>query len=151
LKPAFIPPKAVALKIVQDYLVSDVKKERRIRASELNGLKTFYYTEKEKTKTKGKRYEHEIIISYARYLELMDEKDQPYDTIRKTRYCFLFAGKKFDLDVYNMPTRLRGLVIMEVELVRMTDKIKFPPDFKLEEATGIDAYSNRSLARKQKK
>lgn len=146
--PDFIPPEAVALNIVQDYLVGDGNKERRIRSSELNGQTTFFYTEKEKTSEVGKRYENEAIISQARYRELFAEKDREYDTIEKIRHCFFFSGKKFELDVYRAPVRLHGLVVLEVELIEINEKITFPPGWELQDVTGVQEYDNSSLAKK---
>lgn len=146
--PNLILTDAVELRIVQDYLTNDGTIERRIRSSELNGQKTFFYTEKKKTGELGKRHENESIISLERYQELYAEKDLARDTIEKTRHCFLFFGKKFELDVYTLPVHKRGLVVLEVELLDIDEEIKFPSGWELEDVTGRDEYDNSNLAKR---
>jgi CYTH domain-containing protein/thymidylate kinase len=144
--PSFIPPDAVAVNITQDYLLGNPEKERRVRIADLNEQKTFFYTEKIETGEEGKRIEHEKIISHRRYLELYAERDPSLRTIKKIRHCFFFGGRKFELDIYQEPLSISGLVILEIELPEIDEVIEFPDGWKLQEVTDAKEFKNRSLA-----
>jgi CYTH domain-containing protein/thymidylate kinase len=146
--PNSIPKEAVALNITQDYLVSDGEIERRVRISELDGQETFFYTEKRETGEIGSRYERETVITQERYQELYAERDMTLNTIKKIRHCFFYGGRKFEQDVYLGPAKAKGLVVLEVEVPKMDEKIELPSWLDLQEITGVKEYKNRSLAEK---
>lgn len=146
--PDLIPSDSAVVKITQDYLKGDEEKERRVRIYELYGQKSFFYTEKIETDIIGIRYELEKLIDYEAYLQFYAERDENFNTIKKTRYCFFYKNKKFELDVYNDLFEGELLVVMEVELKDINEKIELPPWLKLEEITGIKKYKNINIAKK---
>lgn len=146
--PNLIPPDAIRRNIVQDYLKSDGRIERRIRSSELYGQKSYYYTEKILTDVPGIRHEEEDVINEKRYYELFSEKDENFYTIVKTRCYIPFANYRFELDIYQSPAKCHDLIIMEVEIPEINAAIEFPPGFELVDVTGIEEYSNNHLAKK---
>lgn len=138
--------------IVQTYLYSaDPEKERRVRqrGSVHDGF-SFYYTEKTNKyngdeKILGERIEFERKITIEEYSQLLLEADPRYDTLCKTRYCFLYEKKYFELDIYPFSD---DYAILEVEVNNLNDELPTLPDF-LEaiEVTGNDIYSNSTLAK----
>lgn len=146
--PNLIPQNAVSIEIEQTYLIGS--KDLRVRAVYFDGQKSFFQTEKEKTDQLGVRFEIEKVINLAEYQKLCNEKRDPsFETIKKFRHMFFYCDKKFEVDVYVEPERLLGLVVMEVELPKIDEEIKFPPGWEIEEVTGQEKYDNYSLARKK--
>ncbi len=142
-----IPMGAVAIQIIQDYLMGSDKIERRVRLSKQAGQKTYYYTEKTETGVPGFRYEEERIINQIEYKKLLEEKDRRFYSIKKVRYCFVWSGHRFELDFYHAPLDRRGLAVLEVELSDIDEKIDFPSGWQLREVTEDNEYRNKSLAR----
>jgi len=142
----FIPADAVVLNITQDYLISDGEVERRVRISELYGQQSHYYTEKVETGDPEARHENDFLITEQRYKELLAERDPALNTIRKKRSCFFFAGRKLEVDIYEAPKSIVGLVIVEAEIPKIGENIEFPPGWEVEEVTGVKEYKNRGLA-----
>lgn len=135
----------VQVRIVQDYLLSLDERERRVRARHIDGGETYYYTEKVSTDVAGVRIERERQISRREYETLLHERDPASATIVKTRHTFVWAGRHFELDVYEKPNST--LVILEVELQDISDIIEMPPGFETIEVTGDERYSNAGIAR----
>jgi CYTH domain-containing protein len=144
--PSFIPQDAVVLNITQDYLVSDDQVERRVRISELYGQESFYYTEKTETGDPQVRHEDDFLIDRKRYDELLVERDPILKTVKKERNCFIFRGKKLEVDMYTAPQSIVGLVAVEVEISKVDERIEFPDGWQIQEVTGVKKYKNRSLA-----
>jgi CYTH domain-containing protein len=144
-----LPPEAVATDIVQTYLFCEGPGERRVRSSTTRGEMVFTYTEKRPTGERGTRDEKEEVIDEARYRQLLTEQDPATVPIEKTRYCFTYAGHRFELDVYTAGRpRDEGLVVLEIELRDINEPVDLPPDWELEDITDNKAFKNRSLARK---
>lgn len=140
-----IPSNAQASRITQDYLVCNGPGERRVRMRIRGDEASYTYTEKLPTGESGTRIERERVITRSEYRQfLVDEWDQGLLTIEKTRYNFPFAGKIFELDVYQ--GELSGLVVLEVELQHRDDKVEMPPGWDVEEVTDDPRYKNRNLA-----
>lgn len=144
--PSLIPSDSIPLEIIQDYLISRNDIERRLRILELYGEKTFFYTEKSETGKTGVRNERERIITENDYYRLFAQVDTNLETIQKTRHCFVYAGHKFELDVYKSPDTMKEKASLEVELVDINEPVELPPQFQLEEVTGKKGYSNYDIA-----
>lgn len=147
--PSMIPSHAIAIDIEQDYLVlSEIAfGERRVRKSTCDGQPSYYYTEKVETGSFGTRIERERQIDQGEYERLLEDRDPRLDTVKKTRYCFPYEGKRFELDVYTAGTPHKlGLVVLEVELESITETVLLPPDWEGEEVTGNPQYKNSTLA-----
>lgn len=144
---SFIPPNAVIIKIEQNYLVKNSPGVRRIRKSTVNGATKYFYTEKIPTGKSGTRIEREKEIGENEYSSLLAERDPNLHTIQKTRYCFNYAGNLLELDVFTggKPAQDK-LILLEIELENINDKIEIPPRWEVEEVTDNHAYSNNNLA-----
>lgn len=66
------------------------------------------------------------------------------DTVRKTRYHVEYAGKTWEIDVFE--DRNAGLVVAEVELDSIDEPLELPPWIG-EEVSGQPRYYNTELAR----
>ncbi len=139
-----IPADAVSIDITQDYLVTEHNGNRRVRRRYWNGGTSFFYTEKFPTGNSGECIEREREITKIEYEHLLLEKDPTRQTILKTRHCFPFDGKRFELDVFQ--GRHFGLVVLEVELQDITEDVRIPGSWSFVEVTDDPAFKNWTLA-----
>lgn len=116
-----------------------------------DGSTSYWYTEKEKTKVKGRRKEKESKISLDKYIRYIRQwADKKCAPIVKIRYVFYYTDPlvgrvKGELDVYR--DKLEGLVTLEVELAHVADLERVsPPDFCPHALAVNGAYGNRNLA-----
>jgi CYTH domain-containing protein/predicted ATPase len=131
--------------IIQTYLHrNDINTERRIRqrGTKENGF-SFFYTEKTNFKS-GERIEKERKISQEEYISYLSEADINLHQISKIRYCFIYRGKYFEMDIYPFSDEY---AIVEIELNDIDDKIDFPPLNFVKEVTDDRNYQNSSLAK----
>lgn len=129
--------------IIQTYLYSRDGVERRIRQRGSNGEYSYYYTEKSFVEH-GTRKEIERIISEHEYLTLLMEADTAKNQIRKTRYCFVYKDRYFELDIYPF---WDDKAILEVEVSDINENIDIPDIIEvIDDVTGNSRYSNYELA-----
>ena len=133
--------------IIQTYLGKRGNTERRIRqrGTKENGY-SFFYTEKTNI-SKGTRKEVEEKISLARYAELMTDSDTSLYQISKTRHCFVFDNRYFEMDIYPFS---KEYAILEIELDNIDEEINLPKLRVVKEVTDDPAYSNAELAKNPK-
>ncbi len=145
---------AQSILIYQDYLDRAGDRpgiECRVRKKVVDGVASFTYTEKTKTKEKGVRGELEEKIDEARYNELLATyRFAGREQIQKTRYKIPFEGTELvgELDVYEED--LVPLVVLEVEFKSVEDMESFvlPEVFgEVKDVTDDKRYSNDSLSR----
>lgn len=139
---------AVCVDIVQTYLESWDGVERRVRARTLNGVSSYTYTEKRPTKDPDTRIEVEDRISYREYQLLLREADKALKPVSKRRYCFIYNNLYYELDEYEMATKL-GYSIVEIELSDRADKdsIQFPEYIHpIKDVTDDVNFKNRTIA-----
>lgn len=133
--------------IIQTYLKDRDETERRVRqrGTKKDGY-SFFYTEKEDVKTgKGmERIERERKISPKEYINYLSEVDTSLHQISKVRYCFVYASRYFELDVYPFSD---DYAILEVELNSTEEKMELPNLKILKEVTGDKRYRNHALAK----
>jgi len=143
---SMLPSEVVVAEIVQNYLVEPGGFERRVRKTTIDGCSSYTYTEKVKTGVMGQRIERERVISLSEYELLLRERHPDTVTIQKTRYNFRVEGNKWELDVYSAP--ISNLVILEREVGDLKSSLSFPSPWReaVEEVTGNDMYSNRTIA-----
>ena len=131
--------------ITQTYLKSendDTERRVRKRGSDINGY-SYYYTEKTEI-SEGVRKEVERLIDareYATYLEY--EADPNLHTIEKDRYCFMYYGRYFEMDLYPFDNEY---AILEIELNDISEEIELPSVKIVKEVTNDKSYKNHSLA-----
>src|SRR5690606_32820851 len=90
---------AVPIEIEQTYLHSpDPSVEVRVRRRAQAGQSAYFYTRKQRLPS-GACVENEALIRPAEYLHLLAERDPDRTTIHKTRFCFAWEGRYFELDV----------------------------------------------------
>lgn len=130
--------------IIQTYLVSDEKGvEKRIRQRGLNGVYSYYYTEKHFI-SDASRFEKERRITEKEYLSLLTKADTRLRSIRKDRYCFVWNNLYFELDVYPF---WNDVAVLEIELTKETDYIVLPLFITvIKDVTDDDRFKNRMLA-----
>ena len=100
-------------------------------------------------RTKMSSIETNIDISEGQYNELKLLRNVMTEEIIKIRYTFKASETlKWEVDIFDMSDRLRGLAIAEIELPSEDTLIPELPDWIIREVTGQKAYSNESLANK---
>ena len=154
--PAELPVFTKAFTIEQTYLVPNTGAalrsgdaggaEERVRSRTRDGVSTYTHTIK-RPLTAGQRIEIERQIRGREYLSLLCRADPERLPIRKTRRCFLWQERYFELDVFEPPHA--GLAVLEIELEHLDDEVVLPPFLEVErEVTSDPSYSNASLARR---
>jgi CYTH domain-containing protein len=142
--PDLIPSHSVAIEIEQTYLEDNGMIKRRVRKRFIDGGASYYYTKKNEMLTPGIIEEVERLITLGEYEAYMHVRDFKSQTIRKTRHCFEYAGKHFELDIYRSDGEYGFL---EIEVEDMQSAVCFPSDFKIEEISREADYNNREIAR----
>ena len=134
------------IQIEQTYLNSNGADERRVRRRMMDTWPIYYYAQKRPV-AHGQRIQTEKVISAESYRTyLQHDRDHALETIFKTRTCFVYENQYFELDEFLQ--RLRGLILLELEVASMDQEIFLPPFIKIErEVTGDSDFSNSNLAR----
>lgn len=128
-KPAGVPFK-------QGYITKDATCTLRVRATDRHGYITI------KGKSEGfsrKEYEYTIPVSEARELIAHFAKS----SVEKTRYCIDFAGKTWEVDVFEGDNA--GLLMAEIELDDEQETFDLPP-WVTAEVTDDKRYYNSYLS-----
>lgn len=129
--------------IEQIYLTSE-QGSHRIRKRGANGSFAFFETIKYRL-AGDKCVEIEKIISENEYNELKKEADPEKHPIIKDRYCFLYDGQYFEMDVYPF---WDDKAVVELELTKRNQEYTLPPKIKVIKDVSKDKkYKNNYLAR----
>lgn len=128
--------------ISQTYLLSSVG-SHRIRKRGANG--EYIYFETLKIRISGSScYEDEKIINEDEYNELLKNADPDKKTINKYRYCFLYDGKYFELDIFDF---WNDRAFLEIELKDINEKYVLPPFIEvIKDVSDDEHYKNNYLA-----
>ncbi len=132
------------INILQTYLQNGNNgSQRRVRRITENDSIRYFYTEKI-FYSAVIRQEMESEISEDKYSRLISEKRADCVPIEKCRVCFDYRNQLFEMDIYPFSDKL---AIMELELENSEQNIFFPEYVDVvKEVTGIEEYSNASLA-----
>lgn len=133
--------------ITQTYLkpYEQLTSERRVRRRVVDGVASYYYTEKDKTEISATRIERERQITEAEYWRFIaEESDRDRAPIEKTRYTFTYEGHFLELDVFH--GRWRGLAFVEAEVTDLAETVLLPPEWEVEEVTDDPRFKNAALA-----
>lgn len=135
---------AVVSDIVQVYLPSVDGAEHRVRARTHDGVTTYTHTTKKPLSGSTSRVEVERPIDQETFDLLVAMRDPDTQVVRKSRYAFVHADQRFELDHLYAP---RAAWIVEAELVTETDEVTLPAFL----GPGVDvtadpAWRNRTLA-----
>lgn len=143
---------ATPIDIKQTYLIPDEGSgTERVRSSSIklwkNTFRHFTHTKKVFVSS-GVNEEDEKDVSEGTYDLLIRAFDPDRIPIEKTRYIIVWDKRDFELDIFHGVNE--GLVILEIELEDIQEKLTFPNYFEIvKEITGDNTYSNYSLARKK--
>lgn len=129
--------------IEQIYLQSPIG-SHRIRKRGNDGAYAYYETMKMRL-SGDKCLEYENIISKEMYEQLKNEADALKHPIIKDRYCFLYDGQYFEMDVYPF---WDDKAVLELELRSRNQEVNIPPEIKIIKDVSKDKkYKNSYLAR----
>lgn len=136
-------PNCYGVQIEQIYLTPTEASSARIRKRSADGESIYIITEKKKI-TDTTRIETEEEISAEQYEELKKYADKNLVPIEKTRYCLMYNGRYFEIDVFPFWT---DKAYAEIELTDEKEQFEFPPFLKIiKEVTHDKSYTNRALA-----
>lgn len=139
-----IPVRHEVVNIAQIYLKSEYENSR-IRKRGQNGVFTYTHTIK-KQLAPGKNIEKERMISDKNFLYLLESRDIKRHIIKKTRTCFIWKNKYYELDQFINP--FPGLHVLEAELESDDETLDLPPFLNIEKEVTDDLnYSNYNLAK----
>lgn len=119
-------------------------KMRLRKSAEKGSVPAFYLTLKQPTGNKGECSEENKEVSEEEYENLLKKHVSELATLQKVRYQLDFEGNTFEVDVF-MGTLL---IIVEVELDHIDDRVALPKEWELQEITGDHEWSNKRLAEK---
>lgn len=137
---------AVGVEIEQTYLIDAEGKKSRIRKRGRDGSYLYFHTVKTNI-SDTKRIEVETRITKEEYVSLMQYADPSRNTIAKTRYCFVYEGHYFELDVFPF---WNDKALMEIELLHENETFSLPPFITvIEDVTSDKRYRNSALAKKE--
>lgn len=135
-------------KIIQTYLTSnnpDIERRVRQTGNKSDGF-SFYYTEK-KDLDIGERVEKEKRISPEEYISYLVEADTSLHQILKTRRCFIFNKKYYEMDIFSFNSEY---AILEIELNDISEEIELPPLEIIKEVTDDKDFKNYNIAKTMK-
>lgn len=136
--------KCKKIEIIQTYLKSIDKKQRRVRSWTEEGKTTYIYTTKEKLDG-IKRLEIEEEISFEQYNELSKEIREGYYPLKKIRYKYYSGKYCYEIDVYPF---WNDKCVLEVEIEDENEVITFPNELKIiKEITFDEDYKNTYLSK----
>lgn len=131
--------------ISQTYLESGPDEECRVRKRGDGRDSVYYHTVKKKIDSVN-REEIERMITKEEYESFLKKADVTRRTVEKDRYCLMYKGQYFEIDLYPC---FSDRAIMEIELTEGDEAIEFPDFIKIiKEVTGDGEYKNSTLAKK---
>lgn len=131
------------VEIIQTYLRSSNGKELRIRQRGSGGH-YIYYQKMFRNPDDPQMVNIERRLDKDEYLKLLMEADPSMRQIRKTRYCFTYRNRYFELDVYPF---WKDKAVLKVPLREEDQEIVVPGFIDLlEEITDDERFSNLALA-----
>ena len=136
--------RAAAIDMTQTYLVmTNPNIERRVRRQG-NGAETLYFYTEKHLMPDGEKWDTERPISKKQYEKYLLERDTALSPVHKTKYRFIFADRRCEIDVYPFS-------VEKAVLFQYGGEAPLPEEIMvLEEVTAQPAYKNRALAASQK-
>lgn len=130
--------------ITQTYLLTDGKKNARIRKiNECDNI-SYIKTVKERISTLS-CYEEEKEITEEQYLELLKYADKEKQNINKTRYSFRYGRHIIEIDIYSF---WNDRATLEIELKSEDEEFSIPAFIKVVKEVSTDKrYKNTNLAK----
>lgn len=131
--------------ITQTYLLGEENTTERVR-KRVRG-ETCEYTHTVKRKLNNvRRIEDEHVIGAEEYEALLKRADPARQVIEKTRHCFEYEGRVWELDVFPF---WADRAFLEIELTDESEPAALPPGIRLiREVTDDPRYTNAALSLK---
>ena len=137
--------RAAAIDMTQTYLaLTNPNIERRVRMQKSGAETLYFYTEKHRMEN-GEKWDTERPISQKQYEKYLLERDTALSPVRKTKYRFVFADRRCEIDMYPFSAEKAVLFQYGQSSAALPEEITV-----LREVTGDAAYKNRKLAASQK-
>ena len=137
--------RAAAIDMTQTYLaLTNPNIERRVRMQKSGAETLYFYTEKHRMEN-GEKWDTERPISQKQYEKYLLERDTALSPVRKTKYRFVFADRRCEIDVYLFSAEKAVLFQYGQSSAALPEEITV-----LREVTGDADYKNRKLAALQK-
>ena len=137
--------RAAAIDMTQTYLaLTNPNIERRVRMQKSGAETLYFYTEKHRMEN-GEKWDTERPISQKQYEKYLLERDTALSPVRKTKYRFVFADRRCEIDVYPFSAEKAVLFQYGQNSAALPEEITV-----LREVTGDADYKNRKLAALQK-
>lgn len=129
--------------ITQTYLVGEENTTERVRRRVYADRCEYTHTVKRKLNNM-RRIEDEHEIDEAAYMSLLARADSTRHVIEKTRHCFAYDGRIWELDVFPFWT---DRAFLEIELTGEDERFALPPGIRLiREVTDDPRYTNAALS-----
>ncbi len=141
--PAWLAANAEGTEITQTYLLARPGTTERVRKRGRDG--NYAYTHTTKTRLSDlRRIEDEEEISEDGYRCLLQRADPARNVIRKTRWCFVYEGQHFELDVFPF---WNDRAFLEIEITDESQPVRLPPWLRLVREVSDDPhYTNAALS-----
>lgn len=137
--------RAAAIDMTQTYLaLTNPNIERRVRMQKSGAETLYFYTEKHRMEN-GEKWDTERPISQKQYEKYLLERDTALSPVRKTKYRFVFADRRCEIDMYPFSAERAVLFQYGQSSAALPEEITV-----LREVTGDADYKNRKLAALQK-
>ena len=137
--------RAAAIDMTQTYLaLTNPNIERRVRMQKSGAETLYFYTEKHRMEN-GEKWDTERPISQKQYEKYLLERDTALSPVRKTKYRFVFADRRCEIDVYPFSAERAVLFQYGEGSAALPEEITV-----LREVTGDADYKNRKLTALQK-
>mgnify|MGYP000228362394 FL=1 len=131
--------------MTQTYLVmTNPNIERRVRRQGSGAETLYFYTEKH-LMPDGEKWDTERPISKKQYEKYLLERDTALSPVHKTKYRFVFADRRCEIDMYPFSAEKAVLFQYGQSSAALPEEITV-----LREVTGDADYKNRKLAALQK-
>lgn len=132
--------------IIQSYLRSSKKSERKIRQVCKNGNFFYYYSEKNYISGSGYLV-CERRITDREYLTYLTEVDPLMCPIKKQRLFFIYQNQYFTIDIFNFWS---DTAILELDLTSENSNIEIPESIEvIKDVTNSPDYRNYYIAKQQ--
>lgn len=137
--------RAAAIDMTQTYLaLTNPNIERRVRMQKSGAETLYFYTEKHRMEN-GEKWDTERPISQKQYEKYLLERDTALSPVRKTKYRFVFADRRCEIDMYPFSAEKAVLFQYGQSSAALPEEITV-----LREVTEDADYKNRKLAALQK-
>lgn len=141
-EPAFLAA-CECSEITQTYLLGEENTTERVRKRVYGDRCEYTHTVKRKLNNM-RRMEDERVIDEQTYTALLARADPARRPISKTRCCFEYGGKLWELDVFPF---WKNSAYLEIELAGEDEAVALPPGLRLvREVTDDPRYTNAALS-----